>query len=499
MAISNFNTFFLNHQKEFRSNHSFESFCRHKDKSSVKSIVNRIDEAIINRLQDITQKQVELDVAFIEIYALFCYTTRNLHAIFPDFVNRTFIGYHKFFSYFIIFGCCLGNEYAKYIALRVNDEDYQSNKVLRYCIDTFIPNLTKSNMKYKYCNLQTIAIVNALKMNHGLHDDIIYLVTQFTAFPFEEFIIKLVALNQPLWDLSQDFICRQLSAFCKEYCPKHMYTNTLFILPNLLLTPRFMRPYKTNDDLWDNTHYFANALQFELTALNPVESLPSLIQQMYEVPHLTIKPWTCITAFIELFEMLQIKYGKLTDLFEQCIDIESHTKRPLSVFYNGHEYQQNRGETVGYKEMESIYKSIGSLFEELLIKYVISNIKIMNNLFYQMINSLIYFLQLNVTNDNDKDLLKWKLIRKLICLMKRTVVPYIDYDEFMNTLKYKQSLESLTQIESFETNLFDGKDEETDTEKKSQKRTFTQMEDPRNEKTQSLKRTKLNWTTDNGL
>eukprot|EP01083_Nonionella_stella_P185007 673450_1 len=86
---------------------------------------------------------------------------------------------YKFFFYFLIFGCCLGNEYAKYIALTANDEDYQSNEALRYLIDTFIPNLNQSNMKYKYCNLQRTAIVNALKTHHDLHGDILHLITEF--------------------------------------------------------------------------------------------------------------------------------------------------------------------------------------------------------------------------------------------------------------------------------------------------------------------------------
>eukprot|EP01083_Nonionella_stella_P001584 4560_1 len=143
--------------------------------------------------------------------------------------------------------------------------------------------------------------------------------------------------------------------------------------------------------------------------------------------------------------------------------------------------------------MESIYKSIDSLFEELLIKYFISNIKIMNNLFYQMINSLTYFLQLNVAimnNDNALNL-KSKLIGKLVFIIKRTVVPCIDYNKFINSSKYKQSLDNLTQMESFDTNLFDGKPEETGSECKSKKRTFNQVEGVLNENTQSLKRRKL--------
>eukprot|EP01084_Bolivina_argentea_P161112 280483_1 len=102
----------------------------------------------------------------------------------------------------------------------------------------------------------------------------------------------------------------------------------------------------------------------------------------------------------------------------------------------------------------------------------------MNNMFYQIVNSLSYFLQLNVNNHNA---LKLKLIRKLVHVTKRTVVPYIDYSEFMNTPKYKQSLDNLTQIETFDTNLFDG----------NKKRTMDQVEGVMNQNTQSLKRIKL--------
>eukprot|EP01083_Nonionella_stella_P014429 40541_1 len=480
MAISTFNGFFLEHQKEFRSNRPFASFFPPKEHFSAQGIANRINKAIINTLQDITQKQVELDVAFSEIYELFCYVTRNLHSIFPEFVDKTFIGYHKFFFYFLIFGCCLGNEYAKYIALTANDEDYQSNEALRYLIDTFIPNLNQSNMKYKYCNLQRTATVNALKTHHDLHGDILHLITEFTVFPFEEFLIKVLALNTPLWDSKVEFILHQLSLFCRTYSPKH--TATLFIFPEFLLTPSFMRPCAEteNDRLWNNIQYFADVLQFKLISMSYTRgfahTIPRLIQKMYEVPHLTSKPWTDPIAFIELFEMLPSEC-RLEDLFAKCVDIEC-SEQPLSVFYNGHNYQQNRGETIEHKEMESIYHSMDSLFEEFLMKYFISNIRIMNNMFYQIVNSLSYFLQLNVNNHNA---LKLKLIRKLVHVTKRTVVPYIDYSEFMNTPKYKQSLDNLTQIETFDTNLFDG----------NKKRTMDQVEGVMNQNTQSLKRIKL--------
>eukprot|EP01083_Nonionella_stella_P133559 406044_1 len=100
-----------------------------------------------------------LDVALSEIHALFCYATRDLYQLFPDFVVATSMGYHKFFFHFLMFGCLLGKLDRKHMALdrhKMNDNDYRSNDVLRYCIDKFLANIGKSNMNYKYCDSRRI-------------------------------------------------------------------------------------------------------------------------------------------------------------------------------------------------------------------------------------------------------------------------------------------------------------------------------------------------------
>eukprot|EP01083_Nonionella_stella_P012739 36023_1 len=150
---------FTHHLNKFRGNHTFESFCVEKDGLSAETISNRITKAIIDKLDSIIQMQVSLDVALSEIHALFCYATRDLYQLFPDFVVATSMGYHKFFFHFLMFGCLLGKLDRKHMALdrhKMNDNDYRSNDALRYCIDTFLANIGKSNMNYKYCDSRRI-------------------------------------------------------------------------------------------------------------------------------------------------------------------------------------------------------------------------------------------------------------------------------------------------------------------------------------------------------
>ena len=51
------------------------------------------------------------------------------------------MGYYKFLVHFLIFGCCLGGKYAKYIVLNENDKHYKENEILKYCVDEFIPKI----------------------------------------------------------------------------------------------------------------------------------------------------------------------------------------------------------------------------------------------------------------------------------------------------------------------------------------------------------------------
>eukprot|EP01083_Nonionella_stella_P097296 273469_1 len=210
---------------------------------------------------------------------------------------------------------------------------------------------------------------------------------------------------------------------------------------------------RTNVTL-ENIQYFANAIQFELIGRSHMLTgapLSYFIKRMYGMPHLTITPWTDATAFIELFEMLQTKYPtkcSIVDLFEKCIDLES-SRLPLSILYNG---QQNEVRRIQEKDMQLMHQNIDVLFDDFVIKYCTTKAMVMENILYQIINSLIYFLQWNDSNEGNA--LKESLVNKLAHVAKRYMVPYIDYNEFIKTSKYRQSLENLNKILSFETNLF---------------------------------------------
>eukprot|EP01083_Nonionella_stella_P254564 874621_1 len=270
------------------------------------------------------------------------------------------------------------------------------------------------------------------------------------------------------------------------YCAMPHHTGTLFVLPSCLLTACFISPKSQNDGsevTLENIQYFANAIQFELIGRSHMLTgapLSYFIKRMYGMPHLTITPWTDATAFIELFEMLHAKYlqqSSIVDLFEKCIDIESD-HLPLSIL------PQNRFRRIQKKDMELMHRNIDVLFEDFLIKYCVTEASVMENVLYQIINSLIYFLQWNVSNNTNA--LKGELINKLTHVAKTHMVPHIDCNEFIKTSKYKQSLANLKQIKSFETNLFEVKSEETSSEQQSRKRTAHQHAYDR-----PLKRTKL--------
>eukprot|EP01083_Nonionella_stella_P097295 273468_1 len=481
---------FTQHQNKFREKHPFESFCNEQNALSGEIVSKRINKAIIGKLHDIILNQVPLDVGLIEIHALFCYATRDLHQLFPDFATQTSMGYHKLFFHFLIFGCFLGRQYAKYIALnqyKMDDNDYKTNEALRYCIDTFIPNLSKSNMRYKYTNSRNTEIMKTLAINYDLNEDIIHLITEFTAFHFEEFFIDILHV-QPLWDISNSMVRLQLRRFIVDYCGMGPCTTTLFILPKCLLTSRFISPNS------ENLIYFANVIQFELIGqchMVSGVSLPHLIQEIYEVPYLTITPWTDVSAFIDLFELLDSRYLKacsIVDLFEKCIDIESDNV-PLSIVYNGHLRRQNHFRRIQEKHMQLMHQNIDVLFDDFLIKYCVTKASVMQNVFYQIINSLIYFLQWNGSNDTNA--LKETLINKLTRVAKMCIVPHINYNEFIKISKYKQSLENLKQLTSFETNLFDGKSEETSlsSDEQSKKRTLNPLDVTIDQR--PLKRTKF--------
>eukprot|EP01083_Nonionella_stella_P069365 184916_1 len=458
--MSTFYIHFIECQKKFREDHPFTSFYADKDQRSGEHISNSINQIIISKLRDIIQNQVALDVALIDIYALFCYATRDLHALFPDFVQRTFIGYYKFLFHFILFGCCLGPKYVKYIALcRMKDYDYSNNEVLRYCIDAFVPNMTELNMKYKYCNSRRMQIINSLRMNpnYRLHDDIIRLIADFTAFPFAQFLVEVAALT-PLWDVSNPVIDRQLYDFGYSYDTQH--TINPLILTKLLLNSDFMVCPSNDVDIT----YFANAIQFEIISQlhNDIEYHACYITQLYEIQHLTITPWTDAKAFIELFELLHVKHGHcIMNLFDKCIDIGPRRdnidewKPPLSIIYNG---QMNRCERIGKREMELIYTNIDILVEEFLIPYCLSSARIMNNVMFQINNALIYLWGTRIDGScSHLHGLTQMLINKLESVMGTHILEHTDGSQFIRTVKYKQSLANMMEIKLAAKNQLNSK------------------------------------------
>eukprot|EP01083_Nonionella_stella_P269988 913830_1 len=166
-----------------------------------------------------------------------------------------------------------------------------------------------------------------------------------------------------------------------EYCARPRYVSTLLILPRCLLSARFISSDYPKDAMLENIKYFANVIQFELIGQSHMVTgipLSVLIQHMYEVPHLTITPWTDVTAFIELFEMLHTKYLKesIVDLLEKCIDIDS-THLPLSIFYNGHSRQQSKVKRIQEKDMQLMHQNIDALFHDFLIKYCTTKAMVM--------------------------------------------------------------------------------------------------------------------------
>eukprot|EP01083_Nonionella_stella_P089883 251009_1 len=399
--------------KDFKARCPFESFYPQYGQATAQCIINNIDEAIIDLLENAIHhtNMMPLDVAFIRINCLVQYVTSYINHTFPDLSDDLCTGYYKFLFHFLIHGCCLGNQYTKHIALDPNDKHYQRNKVLRHCMDHIVPHINRSNIQYKYNHSHQNTIIhcvsrylyhNVQTVTNNIEYNVSQLVADFTAYHFEEFFCAII-----------------------EFCHDWM---------ELLMSPQFVS--LQDDDL----NYFANQTLFiQSVDLSPVLFRPKMIRTVYQ--NMTIKPWMDALAFVEFFETLDRRYNPSHDsqyiahLFEKCIDNTQCDVLPpaLSVFFNG-----NNEQIVNYamdtRSIQRIYDNIDFFFTAFVDEYCIQRKRVLIHLFRQIINCLVYFYSNKFITKQCVGL-KSKIIDKLYDYMMVKLVKNIGYDEFMEMAK----------------------------------------------------------------
>eukprot|EP01083_Nonionella_stella_P086227 239414_1 len=395
------------HMDVIEKKQSFESFCPAGANTCAKQIISNIDGAIIHILDDVIAGTLELDIAYIHLNVLVYYATQKIDELHPNYSDTTFIGYYKSLFHFLIYGCCLGSAYKDYVVLRPNG---QSNAALRYCIDTFIPQMNKSNMRYKYHNTNSNAIIAGITHylsqltahdNIAIEYSIAQYIAEFAAFRFEEFFRKMVA-HCAVWALSTSR--RKLVSFWHSYHFGRGYVS--FIMPSLLTSPQFISIRDANLEYFANEIVFSEGYGVDLRSRIASKSL------MLET-HVTIKPWTDAETFVDLFE----RYATNEDALD------------VTFIYGGN---QNDG-AIDYR-----------LFEQnldlLLMHFISSQPRVIHHLFYQTINSLMYFI-----GDSMKERGKEneQFVNKLIFYIQTYFLPKIDTDQFIKTPKYCHALDAL--------------------------------------------------------
>eukprot|EP01083_Nonionella_stella_P217483 780781_1 len=98
----------------FKRKHPFESFAppyATERGLSRETITRKINNAIVEVLNEIIEDDLALDVAFTKINLLVYYATCTINTVITDASDEIFLEYYHFLFYFMMFGCCLGTKY----------------------------------------------------------------------------------------------------------------------------------------------------------------------------------------------------------------------------------------------------------------------------------------------------------------------------------------------------------------------------------------------------
>eukprot|EP00483_Globobulimina_turgida_P000942 UN00944 len=218
-------------------------------------IIKNIDNKIKSILQNVIDNFLDLDIAFIQIHKLIMYATEDVEGLYPKSFQRNYAtAYYKLLMHFIIFGCCLGTRYTKYIVLDENDVDYQNSAILRYCINGFLPQVTSKHINYQQCNQARDPITNEL--NKYFHHDISGLIADFVDYKFDEFFVTLSVFFKSCEE-SQ----RKTRILLRRLWRWYGFTpgKATYFIPKLLLTKAFIS-IPDDDKLKGNLEYFADTV-----------------------------------------------------------------------------------------------------------------------------------------------------------------------------------------------------------------------------------------------
>eukprot|EP01083_Nonionella_stella_P205808 749123_1 len=168
---------------EFVTKFPFDSFVPN-DKYTPDTIIDRVNDKMIEVLNAISYDGVGLDVAFVQITALIFYA-----ASIQPYQQDTHMDYYPFCQYFIIYGCCLGTKYSKSMVLP--DKCFTNNDVFRYFIFAY-KNQWPSRINYTYCGSQRESIIGNISRCLSSQFDhygnyLPVLIADYATFEFEEF------------------------------------------------------------------------------------------------------------------------------------------------------------------------------------------------------------------------------------------------------------------------------------------------------------------------
>eukprot|EP01083_Nonionella_stella_P129998 394498_1 len=309
--ISLFNSLDAVH-RDFTTKFAFHTLGRDKEEHcTLDSILNTINDKIVQIIDAIADGSLGFDVAFTQISASVTYATLLLSNLDPQQI----VNYHEFLFHFLIFGCCLGTKYTNLICSPSN------NTLLKYFLTTSKSNWP-SRITYTHCGSQRESIINHLTrcLSTDQYDgrDVAILIADYTAFEFEEFLYVITN-----WTSRSGL--KVLPERCAITRIKHYWSHVgcragyyVFIIPILLLTYSLVFHKDTVDS---DLRYFANQLLFRTIYWIDRSNHHNAIRSLF-ARYIRIQPWNDAMFFIECFEGYEDIYGKdgMLQVLGQCLD-----------------------------------------------------------------------------------------------------------------------------------------------------------------------------------